>query len=491
MFVGLEQCRSKSTVWLGLLLVGSLVLSGCSGFTVFNRGDSNKKVIVGERVAILNLEEDLEVDPRIASQPVRLPLQEANADWPQPGGNATHSMGHLSLDGELRTVWKKSVGAGSSRGARLTASPIVADGKLYVLDAAVRISAVDAKTGKKIWKKDLTPKGEPSAAGAGGGITINLGQLYVATGFGELYALKPDTGEEIWKTALGVPIHNAPVAEAGRVFVATIDNQLHAISGFDGQSLWSHQSISEGAGIFSDTNPAVVEDVVIAPFTSGELIALRVENGLSSWSEVLVRSGRPSTLSDLKAIAARPVADGGQVIAVGHSGRMVAVDIRTGERIWSRNIASVQTPWVAGGYIYNVTIDGQVICLMRRDGRLRWIRELNTEKQKKSKKAIQWVGPVLAGNQLVLFSSKGKMVVLSPYTGEILQTNDIGAGIYTSPVVADDTLYVVNDKAKVIALRGKRKLTAADVISESEVLEDGEQPAEKKEEKKSWFRRIF
>lgn len=444
-----------------IVLIASTLIAGCAS-------DGKRKIpkefVTGTRVAIMTAKENLKADPKLADTTVRLPEATAWPEWPQPGGNASNVLHHVQAKGSIKKIWKTGVGKGNSASTRVTASPIVADGKVFAMDAAARVSALDAKSGKRLWRISLAPKGEKGAAGFGGGLSYDMERLFVANGFGHILALDPDTGEEIWRREFGVPFHFAPTVASGRLFVTTVDNQLHAVSSFDGTSLWSYRGITEPAGILSDTNPAVAGDMVIAPFSSGELVALRVQNGQQAWIDQLTKSGRQAAISNISSIAGRPVVDGGQVIAISHSGRLVAIDLRSGERIWTRNIGGTQTPWVSGEYVYIVSSDSRVFCLTRRDGRIRWIAQLLQFEDSGDDKRIHWNGPLLAGNQLVLFSSHGRFIVLSPYTGAVLQSGKASGGVTTAPVVADGIFYVLNEDADVVAFEGSRDLTSAEVI---------------------------
>lgn len=441
------------------LLVTSFLITGCAG-------DKKRKIpkefVTGERISIMTAGESLRPDPELASTTVRLPEAQAVPEWPQPGGNANNVLHHVMAKADLKKIWKTSVGKGGSSSARVTASPIVADGKVFAMDAKAQISAIDAKTGKRLWRVSLAPKGEKGAAGFGGGLSYDMERLFVANGFGHVLALDPDTGAQIWKREFGVPFHFAPTVSSGRVFVTTVDNQLHAVSSFDGALLWSHRGISEAAGILSDTNPAVQNDMVIAPFSSGEIAALRAQNGQQAWTDQLTKSGRQTAISNISSIAGRPAVSGGQIIVVSHSGRMVAIDLRSGERIWTRNIGGTQTPWISGEYVYVVNSDAHILCITRRDGRIRWMAKLQQFDDRGEKKRIQWNGPVMAGNQLVLFSSYGRFTVLSPYTGAVLQTGKASGGVNTAPVVADGIFYVLNEDAEIVAFEGTRELSPKD-----------------------------
>src|SRR5690606_2086547 len=136
-------------------------------------------------------------------------------------------------------------------------------------------------------------------------------------------------GREIWRQRLPAPAHAPPTAADGRVFVVTIDNQLEVLAADDGRRLWSNAAASEPAGLLGGASPAVEGDVVVAAYSSGDLLAFRVENGRPLWSENLAATRRVDALSTLTDISGRPVIDRGRVYAVSHSRSMAAVDLTT------------------------------------------------------------------------------------------------------------------------------------------------------------------
>ena len=267
----------------------------------------------------------------------------------------------------------------------MTAPPIVAGGKIYVLDARARVYAFDANSGEPAWHVSVAPSGRrglfsmlsfglfgentkvDATKGFGGGIAFDAGKLFVSTGFGDVVALDAASGKELWRINTGVPIFNAPVANGGRVFVSAQDNHFHAYAQNNGRELWDHQGITEAAGILASSSAAVAGEFVISPYTSGELFALRVQNGRPAWSDMLTRSGNVTALSELDDIAGRPVVDRDLVFAISHSGVMTAIQLGTGDRQWTRDLASIQTPWVAGDYVYVLTTQAQLLCLTRKE----------------------------------------------------------------------------------------------------------------------------
>ncbi|HEY1710506.1 MAG TPA: PQQ-binding-like beta-propeller repeat protein [Rhizomicrobium sp.] len=459
-----------------VLMTAAFLLAGCGITDTIGgwfSGGGKKSNLKGERISVMTLDESMQVDASLKDTPVVLPPPYRNNAWPEPGGYATNAMYHLDASGPLRIVWQQDTGKGSDDDSQLTAAPIVANGRIYVLDSEAHVFALDAKSGAHLWDRDLTPVGGgPSflssatmgvfgtdkttdpTKGFGGGVAYDDGKIFVSTGFGIVTALDAQSGKVLWKVELGVPIVNAPTANGGRVFVSTSDDHFFALAQTDGHQLWDHQGISVSAGILNSTSAAVAGDVVIVPYASGELFALRAEGGRMAWTDTLTRSGTITALSELDDIAGRPVIDRDLVIAISHSGVMAAIRLSTGDRVWSRDITGVQTPWVAGDFIYVLTTDQQLLCLTRKDGKVKWMHQLQRWANEEDKEdPIVWAGPVLVSNRLVLVSSNSTAVSISPYTGQLLGRMEIPGGVYIAPVVANGTLYIFNNQAQLVALQ--------------------------------------
>lgn len=450
-----------------------ITLAGCDslGFVSDWFTSSKKSKLRGERISVMSLDESLKPDASLSSVPVVLPPPYRNSEWPQPGGYAANAMYHLEADGALQEAWEQDAGKGSDDDSRLTAPPIVADGRIFVLDSSAHVFAFQQSSGTPVWDRDLTPKAEdsgfdwtlgllgsgssmPPSKVFGGGVAYDDGKVFVTTGFGKVFALDAASGKVLWQTRLDVPIINAPTANGGRVFVCTQDNHFYALAETDGRKLWDHQGIPESAAVLESTSPAVAGDYVVAPYSSGELFAIRVENGRPAWNDMLTRSGNVTALSELDDIAGRPVIDRDMVFAISHSGIMAAINLDTGDRAWERDIGGIQTPWVAGDFLYVTTTDGLLLCLERKDGKVKWVHQLQRWQDMDNKEdPIVWSGPVLVSNRLILVSSDGYAISISPYTGQLLGRIQIPDGAYIAPVVADDTLYVLTNSAQLVALR--------------------------------------
>ena len=426
-----------------------LLASGCS--SVSDMFTDEDPPLQGERISVLELQQSLEPDDvTLETQGLIAPQEWQNEFWPQAGGYPNHSMQNLALNaGELKRVWKTDIGAGSSDKIPLTAQPIIVDGVVYAVDAENELSAFSAENGKRLWTKDISnPKEDDDVIG--GGIAYSTGLVFATNGYNEILALRAKDGEVYWRKSLPAPSRAAPTVIDGRVFVTTIDNKLLALSARDGSNLWEYLSISEDAGLVGGASPAASRDIVVPVFSSGEVTALRVENGSIAWSDnlsSLCQLGGLNTIADINAL---PVIDKGLVVSISFSGRLAAIDERTGTRIWQREIGGSQTPWIAGNHIFLLTSENELVALGRETGVIRWVTQLP---RLDGKDKVIFTGPVLAGGRLIIAGTDGRIVEVQPESGEIVRQWESADTVAIPPIVAGGTLYLLSENGTLAAYR--------------------------------------
>jgi|tagenome__1003787_1003787.scaffolds.fasta_scaffold20970173_3 outer membrane protein assembly factor BamB len=436
---------------VAVLIAAALAASGCG---VFKKGKAAKTPVLGQRIAVLTSEGDVQVDPATAALPMTLPDPVANTEWAQPGGNASKSMGHLALGTALGRAFTVQAGRGSSLTARLASAPVVANGRVFTIDTLGAVRAFDARSGAQVWASQTPDERGSEASLYGGGIAYDNGRIYATNGLGFVAALDARNGGIVWKVRPGGPLRGAPSIANGAIYVVSQDNQIYALNEADGSTNWSEAASVEIAGIFGSASPAVGQGTVVAGFSSGELNAYRYENGRQVWQDALQRTSIRTSVSSLSDIDADPVIDNGQVFAVGQGGRMVALELTTGQRMWELNIGGIDTPWVAGDWVFVITADAKLLCISRQNGHIRWINQLPQFQKAKAKKGeLEYSGPVLAGGRLIVTGSTGVVVNVDPTTGSFQSQTNVGAPISLAPVVANSTLYIYDDRAQLHAFR--------------------------------------
>ena len=432
-----------------VLVAAVLSLSACGVF----KGGPKKTPTVGNRVSVLASENDVTVDKTIADVQVLLPPPLPNEAWTQPGGNAAKSMGQLALPGQPTRAWQAVIDGGSSR-ERLAAAPVVAEGKLFATDVDANVHAFDAQNGSPLWKHSLNDSKVNRAALFGGGVSYDDQKVYATDGLGDVVAMNAADGKEIWRAKPGGPLRGSPTISNGNVYVLSQDNQIFAIDQGNGKVQWTQSGTLETQGVFGVAAPAASAGSVVAGFSSGELNAYRYENGRVLWQDALSRSTISTSVSSLSDIDADPIIDDGRVYAVGQGGRMVAVELSTGQRLWEQNFAGIATPWIAGEWLFFVTDDARLVNLARSNGKARWIAQLMRFKnEKKRTGGVIWHGPVLAGGRLILTNSRGQIVFASPDDGKVVNTIETKTSIGLPPVVANRTLYTLDQKGRITAYR--------------------------------------
>lgn len=449
-----------------LIAAAAVLVSGCA--MLGESGDKKPKTpTVGTRIPVLAAETGVEVDPALADVSILIPAPLANPEWTQPGGNASKSLGHLALGDALSPVWNASI-AGSSKYARLASAPIVAEGRVYVVDSRARLRAFNADTGALEWTVQVGDEQDVKGGRSwwsgemtgnvgllfGGGVSYDAGQVYATNGLGDVAAFNAQTGAQIWKKRPGGPLRGAPGVGSGNVYVMSQDNQIFALRTSDGNLEWTRSGTLETAGVFGVASPAVAQGTVVAGYSSGELSAYRYENGQEVWQDALARTSISTSVATLSDIDADPVIDQGRVFAIGQGGRMVSLELVTGQRLWEINVAGISTPWVVGEWLFVVTDEAKLLCLSRVSGKVRWLTQLpRYRNEKKKQNPISWRGPVLAGGRLVLVSNEGVLANVSPTDGAIQSQRELKASVTLPPVVANNTLYVLDDRGRLTAWR--------------------------------------
>jgi outer membrane protein assembly factor BamB len=422
----------------------------------------------GQRISIIAFDEKVTAADSLKGQDFMLPSAAPQADWPLPGGNAEQSIEHVQAAASLQVAWRRGFGEGSDSDAHVTAPPVMAEGRVFVMDGRSTVSAIDAGTGQVVWRVDLPARLRRDRHGFGGGLAYADGKLYVASGNRYVAQLDARTGGMGWRRDTASPMHSAPTVAGGRVFAVSTDNELLAFNAATGVEDWNYQALVEPARLLRASSPAVSGDTIVAAFASGEVTALRAANGNDLWNLALSKASRTNALSEIRDVAGRPVIYKGDVYAASHSGVFAAIDMRTGQTRWSLPVASTTSPWAAGDVVYIVSQAGEVICASRDSGQVYWIRDLNAGVTVKSGRGLLaslrfgrssssvrplWTSPILASDRLLVASSTGQLVALNPKTGATVASTNVGSPVIISPIGVNGTVYLVTDEAELVAVR--------------------------------------
>ncbi|HEY4041076.1 MAG TPA: PQQ-binding-like beta-propeller repeat protein, partial [Rhodopila sp.] len=431
-------------------LLAPLAVGGCSWFD--DLFSDKKPALPGKRESVFTDRRGLVIDE--GAPKVVLPPAVRNADWPQAGGNPAHLMGHLEASDHLAEAWKADIGEGGGYRQIIMAQPVVLNGSVFTMDSAAVASGFSLAQGKRLWQADTKPK-EVDSTNVGGGLGADGTTLYADNGLSVLVALDIATGKEKWRSNLGVPARSAPTIADGRVFVTTIEDRLIAYAAVDGRQLWSHQAAEPTIAMLTQPAPAYYRGLVVAGFGSGELACLHADSGSIVWTDGLGASQGRATVADFLSIRGLPVIVNGLVYAISMGGLLVCNDVPTGRRVWERQIAGENTPYIAGDWMFVISAEQQIGAININDGRISWITQLpRWEDAQKRKDTLTWYGPLLISDRLVVTGISKDALSISPYTGEILGHIELSApAAPTIPVVAGGTLLIVTNDGRLMALR--------------------------------------
>ncbi len=433
----------RNALLLPLLLPA---LDACSWLDAIT--DEQKKPIPGNREPVLTSTRGLSID---SIEPVTLPPVTNNPNWLQYSGSADHVGGNLA--GGLTRAWSTNIGKGGNYRARFTAQPLIAGAQVYTMDTDGAVASFDLATGRHGWHVVTKPK-KLHNSNLGGGIAIAGDHVYAVTGREQLLALRLSDGHIDWQANLDSPARSSPVVSDGAIFVVTVDQRLQAFSQADGKFLWAYQATLSNTGTIGQAAPALSDGVLVAGFESGDLAAVRADSGTLIWTDNMGGIKGQSTLSDFGSVRGAPIIDDGLIYAIGLGGLLAALDIRSGRRVWQRDVAGANTPWIAGDFMYLVSAEQKLAAISKLDGAVHWVTDLPRFKNpKRTKGLITWFGPTLVGGKLIVVSDHAQMAVVDATTGALVTSSKLSDTASTPASVAQGTVLILTDDAMLTAYK--------------------------------------
>lgn len=445
---------TKSTL-AATALATLLALQACSSLPSF-RNEKKEAATAEERAGRITMVLD---DERIAPSAtltgiaVELPEAQAIQSWTEAGGAPTKAVGHIIAAPKLDVAWRRSVGKGSSKKSALTTPPVASETMIFTLDSTQTVRASRLDNGSQVWSERLKGVTKRDKSAIGGGLAVAGDTLVVASGYGFVAAFDAASGAQKWRRELNAPMTGSPTIDDGRIFVTSNNNEVYALNLSDGATAWSDQAISESARVLGSSSVAAVEDFVIAPFSSGEVIAYLAANGRRLWTDALTQAGRFTPISEINDIGSRPVLGAGLVFASSQSGTSVAIDGRSGARVWTQPVGSTRAPALAGRFLFVVGTEGELACLDAATGEAYWVTQLRQFKDEKDKeKRISYSSPIVASGRVIVVSSLGDVLAFSPADGTQTASLKLKDTVYIEPIAAQGRLFVLTDDAKLIAI---------------------------------------
>ncbi|MFN4099394.1 MAG: PQQ-binding-like beta-propeller repeat protein [Pararhodobacter sp.] len=436
---------TRTSVLIGALMGATLIVSGCN----------RDRPLEGERIDLRAPWGGAEAAEVNRAQPISLPGQSANASWTQRQGTPGARPSHPALSASPQLVFTTPIGEGDSRRVRLSTDPVAADGRVYTLDARARVQATSA-SGQALWSRDLTPPREARSTASGGALAVSGNRLFVASAQAWLAALDATTGQELWRTEFDSPLTGSPAVSGNTVYVGALDSSMWALDAATGRVQWTLPGTPALSTVAGGSAPAIAGDAVVFPTQAGELTAVRLSNGGRLWTTVAAGRRTGAALGIIPALTGDPVADGNRLYAANQSGRVFAIDARSGETIWSVEEGANAPVWPVGGSVFLVSDQNRMMRLDAANGSVIWAQELplyTSERPRRRLGVFPQYGPVLAGGRMWVASGDGVLRGFDPVSGNVAAEIPVPGGAASAPIVAGGMMYILNRNGQLLGYR--------------------------------------
>lgn len=422
---------------LVLLIAAALLITGCT---------SDKKMAPKEgRIAVSTVLRP-EIEKAAAKSPVQLAGAEAVSLWPQVGTTGQNVMPRVKTNGTLKQIWSRNIGDDLDSNRWTMAEPVSADGIVYVLDADFNLSAVRLSNGDKLWKTDLPLKNPTSVRTVG--LAYSYDKLFSVSGNGTIVCTDL-SGKVVWNKDLKSAMRSAPTIYRNVLYLLTADNQLILMNTDNGAEIWRYKGMPVQTNLLGMGTPAMFKNYAVVPFSNGEVITFNMNDKTVVWSDYLSAARTFNRISDLTHILASPVIENGVVYLIGNANKMGAYNLTDGQELWTLPMGGNSTPAISGNTLFVINNQNILTALDKKTGKLFWNTPLSSHEDKG---AVAWKGPLLAGNEAIVVSSKGDILFIDLTKGTVTRTIQTD-GITVSPIGVDGTVLFLTNEADLMAYK--------------------------------------
>lgn len=358
-------------------------------------------------------------------------------DWIAPDEIVNPPAELVSMDNQIRirTLWSNNIGGDPE--LRVKLAPLLHEGRFYLAENQGTVKALDSTTGKTIWSRDTELE-------LSGGPGIGEGLVLIGTSNAELLALDVESGEERWRARVSSEVLSVPKADLGVAVVHTVDGKLFGFDTTNGEQLWIYDRSIPVLTLYGSSSPVISNGAVIGGFATGKLVSLDLTSGEIRWeANINVPSGR-SELERMVDIDGDPLVLDGTVYIASYGGDLAAVSEDTGVVFWRRKLSAYTGVSADWRNLYVADAEGHIWAIDPLNGAALW---KNKKLQYRSLSA-----PVVLGEYVIVGDFEGYLHWLSREDGRLLARVRVGDDpIHNAPTVVDDVLYVYGSGGAVAA----------------------------------------
>lgn len=345
-------------------------------------------------------------------------------------------------------VWSTSVGNGiGDYYSHLR--PAYQNGTVYAADRHGIVKALDQATGKEKWKVSVAQKtsllSRSASAKLSGGLTAAGANVYVGSETAVVYALNAENGTEAWQTKVAGEVLSRPVVADGVVLVHTSNGQLQALNEADGAIKWTVNLDVPSLSLRGESAPATAFGAAIVGGDNGRVSAVLIEQGQLIWQQRVSQPTGSTEIDRLNDVDTTPVIIDNTVYTLGYNGNMTALDLRSGQILWKRELGSVNDFIVDAGRIYVVDQDDRVVAMNAEGGINLWRQSDLLHRN--------LTPPTLYSGYLVVGDGEGYVHWINTTDGRFVAQQKLdGSGFLSAPVIAGDKLLIQARDGTVYAL---------------------------------------
>jgi len=425
---------------IGKFSISLFLLFSCSYFE-----DEKEIELPGKRQNVFDVEERTILK---ANKKIKLDLPKNIKSWPQQHQNLRNHLFHLESSNSI--TFKKRIELGDITFGKFNhiVEPVIKSEVIFFVTDDFFLNAMDSKNEKILWSTRLKEEKEESLSFVGG-LALSDSNIIVTTGLGNIYSVNLRNGNVLWKKKFIGQFSRPPSIKKNKILTVSDDNQLLCLELNSGDILWTHTGSIEEVSIIGGSKPAIGDGIIVVSYSSGEIFALKDNNGEIMWFDD-INSGNffnrniindiqsPVTILDKKAYVST------------FSDNFIVYNLTNGKKLWNLKFSSLNPFVISGDVIYTIDISGRLLCLEKDGGRLVWAVQLQ---QINDGEEVIWRGPLLSSNKLILVSSTGSVISLSPFTGHVLSKLKYSEEFVLSPIQVEKEIFLTTSDGDLIIFK--------------------------------------
>ena len=334
--------------------------------------------------------------------------------------------------------WKVDTRASDNRAAHRL-RPMISGDRLYSIDNSGLVRSIDLNNGRRLWRHQ---SGFIPIVGPGG----NAQMLILTSRDGEVAAFREVDNEKLelrWKIRIGSEIRATPVTDGAQIFVRSVDGRLRSISAADGSLQWQINSRVPALSLTGNSNPVISGDMVISGFDDGKLIAYNRNSGKILWETTISAPTGRTEVERLVDLDARFALRDGVIYVVSFQGHLAAVQVVSGDILWSRKFSSFQAIAIDDNALYLSSDDSDLWSIDRRTGSAFWKQDVLH--------ARKITAPSIIGDKLVVADYEGYLHWFGKSDGKLLgRIRPTSERNYAQPLIWGESV-ITHDKSGIVS----------------------------------------